>query len=67
MIDEYTGKKIVSPLDLLPGRLLPDDVLLSLSDDEFNELWGADRKLKTYKELAPHIQEIPCIKKLFGL
>ncbi|MFZ2951235.1 MAG: hypothetical protein WA003_17295 [Desulfuromonadaceae bacterium] len=66
MIDEYTGKKIVSPLDFLPGRILPDDVLKSLSDEDFNSLWE-NRKLKPFHELSPHIQRMPCIKILFGL
>jgi len=66
MIDEYTGKKIVSPLDFLPGRVLPDDVLTSLSDEDFNSLWK-DRKLKPFDELPKHIQEMPMIKNLFGL
>jgi len=66
MIDEYTGKKIVSPLDLLPGRLLPDEILTSLSDEDFNSLWK-DRKLKPFLELPKHIQEMPMIRNLFGL
>lgn len=66
MINEYIGKKIVNPLDFLPGRILPDDVLTSLSDADFNSIWE-NREMKPYDDLPPHIQEMPCIKKLFGL
>jgi hypothetical protein len=62
MIDEYTGKKIVSPLDF---RMISDDVLCALSDDDFNLLWGVDRRLKPLSELPQHIQDIPGIKELF--